>query len=219
MAITNFMNLDLPTVSTTLGPEWASDLNEALEVIDAHDHTSEKGVPVPVAGLNIDEDLDFEEHRATNLLSTQYDSRASTLTGAANASSIYVVDGDLYYTNSAGTAVQITDGGSLLSTPGTVQTLEGTSAGGDLAIAAADTFVAVDVDTTATRTITLPLASAVSAGRLYLIKDVTGSATDNPITLAISGSDTIDGESSVSMESDFGCIWVRRSSATTWTII
>jgi hypothetical protein len=71
MPTTPNMNLDLPTVSTTLGPAWATQLNEAIGVdgtgIDAHDHTSGKGVRIPPAGLDISGDLTFGDNAATNL--------------------------------------------------------------------------------------------------------------------------------------------------------
>jgi hypothetical protein len=49
MATAN-MNLSLPTVSVTIGPTWATQLNTALETVDVHDHTSGKGVQVPLPG-------------------------------------------------------------------------------------------------------------------------------------------------------------------------
>lgn len=219
MAITNFMNLDLPTVSVTLGPEWASDLNEALEVIDEHDHTSGKGKRVPTAGININAHLDFNEYKAFDLYSAQFDDQVTPLSGASNASSVSVSSGNLYYTNSSGVAVQITSGGAVVSTPGSVETLEYTTVNGDLTIDPNDDFVFLDVDTTSSRTITLPLASAVSEGRIYAIKDATGDSNTNPMTIAAAGSDEIDTEASVTVESDFACIWVISNGVDKWSIL
>ena len=64
MATTN-MNLTLPTVSITVGPEWATLLNAALTDIDAHDHTSGKGVKITPAGLNINADLELNGNAIT----------------------------------------------------------------------------------------------------------------------------------------------------------
>jgi hypothetical protein len=50
-------------------------------------------------------------------------------------------------------------------------------------------------DTTAARTITLPLAASTIAGVVRTIKDESGGATTNPITIALQGSDTFDGSS------------------------
>ena len=78
-----------------------------------------------------------------------------------------------------------------------------------LTIGNADTFVYLIVDTTVARTITLPLASGVSAGRIYIIKDSSGQSETNNISLAIQGSDTVDGASSQTLNSNYG----------SWTIV
>lgn len=74
----------------------------------------------------------------------------------------------------------------------------------------------VSVDTTAARTITLP--SAVDVGRVYLIKDKTGNAATNNITIQRSGSDTIDGATSVKLESAYAAVSVVCVSASTWSL-
>ena len=201
---TTFMNLSLPTPTVTLGPAWASQLNAAIETIDSHDHTSGKGSTIPTSGLNIDEDLDFQQNKPFNLLSTQYISNASTLTGATNARSVYVSSGNLFYTNTSGTAVQITDGGSIVSTPAAVQSFELQNISSDIIISPSDTFVFIAVDTTATRSITLPLANSVAAGRIYIVKDVDGMSFDNIININAAGSDTIDGLAVQPLHSYYG---------------
>lgn len=216
---TSFMNLDLPTVSVTLGPAWASKINAALETIDSHNHTSDKGVRIPTAGLNIDDDLNFSENAITNLLRVGYKSNSSTLTGATNALSTYVTNGNLYYTNSAGNAVQITSGGSVVSTPAAVQNFETTSVSSNLVISPADTFVTLYVDTSATRQITLPLAVNVVSGRVYIIKDVSGNALNNPITVVRQGSDLIDGQTSQVLESNYGSWMISGDAASNWHIL
>lgn len=213
---TNFMNIDLPVVTTTLGPEWATKLNAGLEVVDAHDHTSGKGTKVPAAGLNINADLSFQSKRASDLLSTKYSSQVAPLSGAANANSVSVSSGNLYYTNSSGTAVQITDSGSIVAAPATFETLNYTSINSNLTINSSDTFVFIAVDTGASRTINLPLASSVSQGRVYAIKDSTGTANANPITIATQGSDTLDGAASLDFDSNYGAVWVITDGASSW---
>jgi hypothetical protein len=47
------MTISLPTVGVTAGPTYASLVNAAFETVDAHDHTTGKGVQVPTAGINI----------------------------------------------------------------------------------------------------------------------------------------------------------------------
>ena len=215
---TNFLNLDLPTVSITIGPEWANEVNAAFEVIDAHDHTSNKGVRIPTAGININAELDFNTNSAANLTQIKLISNTSTLTGATNANSTYVSNGNLYFTNSSGTAVQLTDGGSVVTSAGALQTVETQAVSSDLTINPSDTFVFLSVDTTAVRTITLPLANSVASGRIYIIKDVNGAANSNNITVNPAGSDTIDNESSYTHDSDLGSFWVIGDGVSAWQV-
>jgi hypothetical protein len=216
MAITTFMNIDLPTVSTTLGPEWATKLNAGLTTVDEHDHTSGKGTQIPTAGININANLSFNSFKPIDLLSTQYDSQVSALSGASNANSVFVLSGDLYFTNGSGTAVQVTTGTSLVSSPATFSTLEFTSINSNLTISPSDTFVFIAVDTGASRTIDLPLAANVSQGRVYAIKDSTGTANANPITIARQGSDLIDGATSFDFDSNYGSIWYITDGVSNW---
>ena len=57
---TTFMSLVLPTPGEQLGPTWATNINTALSVIDDHDHSSGKGRQIGVAGITIDDDLQFK---------------------------------------------------------------------------------------------------------------------------------------------------------------
>lgn len=69
-----------------------------------------------------------------------------------------------------------------------------------------DYFVGV-TSNAAARTITLPAASACTAGQIFIIKDEAGTAASaNNITIARAGSDTIDGATSVSITADYGVI-------------
>lgn len=198
---TTFLNLTLPVVTVTLGPTWANQLNAALEVVDLHDHTSGKGVQIPTAGLNINENLDFQSNKAFSLYSSQFINQASALTGASNAGSVYMANGNLYFTNNSGVAIQLTDGGAIASTPGSAQILATQAVSSDLVISNTDDFVYLIVDTTASRTITLPLANTVANGRIYIVKDKDGLANTNNITINVTGADTIDGQASLVINS------------------
>lgn len=218
MATTAFMSLELPTVTVTLGPTWANQINEALEVVDAHDHSSGNGTQITPLGLNINSDLDFNNNRANDLELIQFRSQSTTKTGTANANAVYSTSGDLYFTNGNGVAIQITSGGALVSTPGAIQNFERQDVTSDLIISPSDTFVYLTVDTTIARQITLPLASAVSDGRIYIIKDKSGQALDNNITVVRSGADTIDGGTSQVLSSGYGSWMIVGDGASSWYI-
>lgn len=219
MSVTTFMNLTLPTVSVTLGPTYATQNNEAFEAIDSHDHSSGKGVQIPTTGLNINAHLNFQGTKAYNLFSTQYSNQATALTGASNALSISTTSGDLYWTNSAGNSVQITSGGAVITSPGTVTALEATAVNTNVTISPSDTFVVLLVDTTSSRTIDLPLASTVATGRIYIIKDKSGLSNTNPVTVARQGSDTIDGATSYSLASNYGAKMYIGDGVSSWSAI
>lgn len=203
--------LDLPTVSVTIGPTWASKLNTALELVDAHDHSSGKGVKVTPAGLDITADLDLQENNLDDARSLRLANSTSTLDGAADVRCVYVYNGELYYNNSAGTQVQLTAGGQVNAGSASTSVHTQTTVASNTAIQASDSFVTLLVNTATTRTITLPAANSVSAGRFYVVIDATGSAGTNNITLARTGSDTVDGTAgSVALGIDRG-VWVVES--------
>lgn len=215
---TPFLNLTLPTVSVTLGPTWASEINAAFETIDSHDHTSGKGAKVPTAGLNINADLDFNEFSALNLKLLNYEQRTSSPSGSTFAASTSVYNGDLYYTNTSGVAIQLTSGGAIVPSSGNAQVFEPQSVSTDLIIGFGDSFVYLIVDTTATRSITLPSAGSVDPGRIYIVKDASGQANTNNITLNADGSDTIDGSSSQTLDSNYGSWMVVTDGSSQWFI-
>lgn len=216
MSISNFMNMELPGVLVTLGPEWAEELNAALEVVDAHDHTSGKGKKIPVAGIDINANLNFQNKKPYNLFSVQFQNVPTALTGASNANSVSTYNDDLYFTNGAGISVQITNGGSIVSTPASLETLAVTSINSNLIIGPADTFVFIAVDTTSSRTITLPLASSVSTGRIYVVKDASGVCNDNPMTINVQGADTVDGDITLNLDSNYSATWFISDGVASW---
>lgn len=132
MPTTPNMGLALPTVSSTVGPTWAADLNLALGVqgdgVDGHDHTTGKGVQVPSAGLNINADLSFGGNNATDMRAVRFEAQTSTLSAAADDSSVYVNGADLYYKDGNGNNVQITSGGAVNAGPGSITNLNSPAA-------------------------------------------------------------------------------------------
>lgn len=219
MAITPFMNLDLPTVSVTLGPEWATQLNDALEVIDSHDHSSDKGVKVKTAGLDINEDLDFNDVRAFGVKAVKLQEQLSSLTGASNILSLFSLGGDLYFTSAGGVAVQLTNGNAIAAPVTSLRLIDYTPIATNTVISASADDVLLAVDTTAPRSITLPQASLVTTGRVYMIKDISGLSETNNITILPNGSDTIDNAASVVVASNFANTFLVTDGVSKWYII
>lgn len=220
MAITPNMGLNLPTVTVTLGPQWATQLNAALTTLDSHDHTTGNGVSITPLAININSDLSFNSYNLNLVNSTRYINNNTTLSTAADIRSLYVVSGDLYYNNQSGVAVQITSGGGISS--GTVVTnrLITTQVSTNTTIQSSDTYTSLLVDSTsAPIIITLPPANSVSNGRFYVIKDKVGNCALNNISIAPFGSDTIENTAGgFSLDSNFQGIIIFSDGSAAWYI-
>lgn len=173
----------------TVGPDWAQLLNTIVDVVDAHDHSSGKGLRVTTAGLNIDADLEFNGNDATELRSTRLESQGAALVDPADLRCVYAVGGDLYYNNGSGAAVQITNGTAVVSSI-TGAFAVTTPGGYPYSVTGADAQRVLLVDTSSARTITLPAATTAV---MFCVKDITGNAATNNITLDPNGTDVIEG--------------------------
>lgn len=112
------MNLTLPTVSTTVGPTWATMLNTALTQVDAHTHVvgAGSGVPISAAALAIDGDVSWSNHSLLSVGSVQLADQGTTL----GANRVYNNGGNLYFTDGNGVAIPITASGGVAGTPGSI---------------------------------------------------------------------------------------------------
>lgn len=86
----------------------------------------------------------------------------------------------------------------------------------DYNILTSDYYIGV-TSTAAPRTITLPSAVTVGNGGVYIIKDESGGAAINNITIATTGGQTIDGSSSVIINTNYSSITVN-SDGSNWFI-
>ena len=186
MATTN-MVLNLPVVGTTAGPTYATLNNTAFETIDAHDHTSGKGVQIPAAGLNINANLEFNSNAAIELSFIGLESQGSA---PSTNLSVYVdASNDLYYKNASGTSIQLTDGGTIAAAGSGLITYSAPGAY-PYTVVTGDAQSVLGVDTSTAKTINLIAASNAMA---IWIKDITGTANTNNISITPNGGDTIDG--------------------------
>jgi len=139
MSNTPNMGIPLDIPGSTPGPvsgvfggvnQWATDNESFKTLVDAHDHSSGKGVQVQPAGLNISSDLSFQGNNATNLRTSRYSVQGSQPSGASDRAISYAgTNGELYWINSANQVVQITSGGAInVSSAGGITGLAGTNA-------------------------------------------------------------------------------------------
>ena len=228
---TTFMNLVLPTPGERLGPTWATDINTALTRIDQHDHSS-IGKKLGVAALTIDADLDFSpgtsDYATLNKKYSGFTNNSGTLASASFPASIFVTGGNLFYNNSTGGQVQLTDGAALSSTGVSAiqfakfaDTLSSSSSTSPDTINVSDNASYYVCDTSSTEVfVRLPAASGAAAGRFFVIKDISGAASTNNITVQVSGTDTIDGASTHVISSNFGsATFISRGNSVAYDVI
>lgn len=103
------MSLPVPTIGVETGPDYATDINNSLSLIDTHDHTSGKGVLLTPAALNINSDLTFANNSATNVKGV----KLYTQTVSPGNKSVWTKGSDLYFTDSTGADVRLTSSGAV----------------------------------------------------------------------------------------------------------
>jgi len=123
---TNITALAKPSVGTTVGPTWATDLNTSIDAVDDHDHSTNKGVRITPAAINVNADMEFNQNSASELKNLIFD---SSVTAATTSYSVYQLSGNLFWRNGAGTAVQITTGSTVNAGAGSIDGMTGTDAG------------------------------------------------------------------------------------------
>lgn len=74
-------------------------------------------------------------------------------------------------------------------------------------------------DTTSPRTLALPAANSVVPGFTYSIKDESGGAATNNITVVRAGADTVDGAAFYTINSNFGKVTLYSDGASKWFTI
>lgn len=121
-----FMGMEIPAPGDA-GPQWATDVQEALELIDAHDHTAGKGTKVPTAGYDENADHEMNANDLTEARSVRFDSANLTI-AVTDRRAVYVSNGNLWYVDESGNTAQITDDGDIYGTPGSITGMDGTDA-------------------------------------------------------------------------------------------
>ena len=192
--ITPNMALKNPTPGVDPGPDYANNIEDALNTVDSHTHTgasNSDGQQIPAAGININDDLSAQSNNLTNLRSTRYVNQGSALNGVGDIDCVYFEGGNLWINNGSGTAVQVTAGNVVNVSASINWTLLAVTS--NHSINTSDNVTVLSCDSTSgTITITLPVANTVPAGRIYIVKDATGESQTNAITVNPAGSDNIE---------------------------
>lgn len=145
-----------------------------------------------------------------------------SLSGAGGGGALQVRDASDVVSDSDVTVIRVSDGTLSINAPGDVSIVTGAGAG-EYPIVTSSSFASDDntanlgvraiyqcTSTAAPRTFTVTTASievpAAGEAWFFTVKDVSGGAGTNPITIVTQGSETIDGVGSVQITEDFGSI-------------
>ena len=108
------MGLFLPVPGSTPGPQWASETTTNWSTLDTHDHTTGKGVQIPIAALNVNADFSWLTFGQTNVGYLSLVDKLATGNLTVNAS-LGNVAGDPYWRNASGVVKKINLAGDALT--------------------------------------------------------------------------------------------------------
>lgn len=202
--ITPNMGLTVPVPLSEPGPDFAEEISNDLPILDLHDHTTGKGVKVPVQGLDFNADVDINNNYVQNAIAYRMKNNGADLVGTNDKNETYTLNGDLYFKNNNGTSVKITNLDQLNITTAIASTYAETAINTTTVIPSNATYNYIKVDSRTTAiTITLPAISLVSSGRFFQIKDFYGNAFNHNITILANGSDKLDSASSIVVDQNY----------------
>lgn len=121
--LTPNMSLPVPGVGTESGPQYATDINSCLSIVDAHDHTPGSGVQITPSAIDINADLLLNGNNLTTARSLRLSAQSAVLNLATDLGCLYEVGVDLYYNDGLGNHVRITQSGAVSGTPGSISNL------------------------------------------------------------------------------------------------
>lgn len=102
----------MPTVGSTAGPDYATQINAAI--LEIRTTVDSKVTP---AGFQMSADLSFLDsatyRAATNLERVNYQNKSVAINASTYPRALYVVNGELYYNDASGRQIQVTNAGAL----------------------------------------------------------------------------------------------------------
>lgn len=123
VVLTPNMSLPVPSVGIEAGPEYATDVNNCLSLLDSHNHAPGQGVQIDPTGLNINADLPLGENNLTEIRSLRLEPQDAALVEATDLTCLYAVEDDLYFNDGLGNSIRLTQNGSIVGTSGSISNL------------------------------------------------------------------------------------------------
>ncbi len=178
------MNMPVPTVSVDPGPDWATNIDACLSIIDSHTHTAGQGVQITPQAININSDLTFAGNNGTNFRSVRFFPQPGVINGASDLGALYENGVDLYYVDGAGNQVRITQGGSVTGATGTITGLPSGTASASFA-GSTFTFQSATNTPATINAGTYILGQTVASGKNVTIAAAGAQAANYNLTLPI----------------------------------
>lgn len=117
------MNLPIPQVGNEAGPQYATDINNCLTLVDQHNHSTGYGTQINPNGLNINADLPMNVNNLVTTRTVRFTPQTAVLTDVVDVGCLYEVTNDLYFNDGLGNHVRITQAGAVAGTPGSIANL------------------------------------------------------------------------------------------------
>lgn len=118
-----YMTMPVPVPTVDPGPQYATDLNSCLGILDSHTHAPGQGQQITPAGINITTDLSFGGNNSINLRSVRFTPQGGALATGSDVGCVYVASADLYYNDTNGNQIRLTQSGAVAGTPGSIANL------------------------------------------------------------------------------------------------
>lgn len=117
------MLMPIPVVSVEAGPDWATDNNNCLTIVDNHNHSPGSGVQITPDGLNINADFPMNGYNLTGARSLRLAIQTTPLALGTDLACLYASGVDLYFNDALGNQVRITQSGGVAGSPGSISGL------------------------------------------------------------------------------------------------
>lgn len=227
------MGCTVPTGATPQGV-YALDIQSAiLQHITLHTHTgigNLDGYQLGANALNIVSDLQLNNNNLGTVRSLELINNSSNLSGANDINCVYDVGGNLFFNDSLGNQIQLTENGAIV--PSTIANLLNWSqnyfTGFGVPITVPNNFtynvIGCSTNLNLTLPIILPLIATQTNGRFLMFVDISNTSSAYPITLSVStGSTDIfsNGETSFTINSNSGYVAIYANSdvsPNTWQV-
>lgn len=132
------MGMSVPVVGVDPGPDWATNIDACLSVIDGHNHTAGSGVQLTPNAINVNSDFPWNNNNLTTVRSVRFFPQSAALSLGTDVSCLYEAGVDLYFNDGSGNQIRITQGGSIVGTAGSIGGLPNGTASANYA---AGTFI------------------------------------------------------------------------------